>query len=151
MEGPRLQAAKDELNKAIEGLANDVSFSVLVYNNVVTAWQRTLMPATPSNKRLAAQFVYTRRGAGRTATYDALEAAFQFDAEAIYLLSDGEPNLGKIVAPADIIAAISQGNRSRRISVYTIGIAPGVPDGPFDSFLRTLAEQNFGVYRRVDQ
>jgi hypothetical protein len=151
MEGPRLQAAKQELIKAIEGLAKDVSFSILVFNNVVAAWKKTLMPASPANKRLAAQFVYTLRGAGKTAAYDALEAAFQFDAEAIYFLTDGEPNRGKIVAPDDIVAAIGQGNRSRRISIYAIGIAPGPPDGTFDTFLRTLAEQNFGAYRRVDQ
>lgn len=151
MEGPRLQAAKQELIKAVEGLANDVSFGIVVYNNTVATWQRNLMPATASNKRLAAQFIYTRRGAGRTATCDALEAAFLFDAEAIYFLSDGEPNLGKIVAPADIAAAVTQGNRNRRISIYAIGIAPGPPDGPFDAFLRTLAEQNFGAYRRVEE
>jgi len=151
MEGPRLQAAKYELIKAIEGLAKDVSFSIVVYNNAVAAWQKNLMPATPPNKRLAAQFVYARRGTGSTASYNALEMAFQFDAEAIYFLSDGKPNVGKIVAPTDIVATISQANRSRRISVYAIGIAPGLPDGPFDTFLRTLAEQNFGAYRRVDQ
>ncbi len=151
MEGPRLQAAKQELIKAIEGLAKDVNFSVLVFNSVVVAWKKTLMPASPANKRLAAQFVYTLHGTGRTAAYDALESAFQFDAEAIYFLTDGEPNRGKIVAPDDIVAAIGQGNRSRRVSIYAIGIAPGPPDGPFDTFLRTLAEQNFGAYRRVDQ
>jgi hypothetical protein len=150
MEGPRLQAAKEELIRAIEGLAKEVSFSVLVYSDAVTPWQRKLMPADPSNKRSASQFVYTRRGAGKTATYDALETAFQFDAEAIYFLSDGKPNGGKIITPDDIVAVITQANRSRRISVYTIGVAPGVPDGPFDIFLRTLAEQNFGAYRRVD-
>jgi uncharacterized protein YegL len=151
MNGPRLQAAKDELVNTIEGLANDVSFSIVVYNNAVMVWQRSLTAASPGAKRAAAQFVHTRRAAGHTAAYDALEAAFQFDAEAIYFLSDGAPNAGKIVRPDDIVAAVRQANRSRRISVYTIGIAPGSPDGPCDLFLKTLAEQNFGVYRRVDR
>jgi hypothetical protein len=151
MEGPRLQAAKYELIRAVEGLAADVRFNIVAFSNVVAVWQKNLMPASPSTKRAAAQFVYTRRAGGHTAAYDALEAAFQFDAEAIYFLSDGAPNVGKIIAPADIVAAVTQANRSRRISVYSIGIAPGSPDSPFDLFLKTLAEQNFGVYRRIDQ
>jgi hypothetical protein len=43
------------------------------------------------------------------------------------------------------------GNRSRRESIYTIGIAPGPPDGPMEWFMKTLAEQNMGQYRRVDE
>ena len=58
---------------------------------------------------------------------------------------------GKIPLPAAIVAAITQANRTRRMSVYTIGIAPGPPGGPLDTFMKTLAEQDFGVYRRVDQ
>ena len=88
---------------------------------------------------------------GHTAAYDALDAAFRFDAEAVYFLSDGAPNAGKIASPAAIVAAVTQTNRTRRISIYTIGIAPGEPGGPLDMFVKTLAEQNFGVYRRVDQ
>jgi hypothetical protein len=150
MHGPRLQAAQYELTRAIEGLAGDISFNIVSFSNVVAVWQKNLVPAKPATKRGAAQFVSARRAGGHTAAYDALEAAFQFDAEAIYFLSDGAPNVGKIVAPADIVAAVSQANRSRRISVYTIGIAPGSPDGPFDTFLRTLAEKNSGAYRWIE-
>lgn len=150
MEGLRLQAAAQELTRAIEGLAEEVSFSIVVFNSQVAVWQRYLMPANPSMKRAAALFVGTRRAQGDTAAFDALDAAFRFDAEAIYFLTDGKPNAGKIVAPGAIVAAVTQANRSRRISIYTIGIAPGPPEGPFDLFLRTLAEQNSGAYRRVD-
>ena len=36
-------------------------------------------------------------------------------------------------------------------SIYTIGIAPGPAGNLFDSFLKALADQNQGVYRRVEQ
>jgi hypothetical protein len=85
-----------------------------------------------------------------TASYDAVETALSFDTEAIYFLSDGAPHGGKIAAPVDIVAAISAINRSRRVSIYTIGIGAGIPGGPLDLFLKTLAEQNFGLYRRID-
>jgi hypothetical protein len=74
----------------------------------------------------------------------------EFDTEAIYFLSDGAPHGGKITAPVDIVAAISAANKTRRISIYTIGIGAGIPGGPLDLFLKTLAEQNLGLYRRVD-
>ena len=47
--------------------------------------------------------------------------------------------------------AISSINRSRRESIYTIGIGAGVVGSPMDTFLRTLAETNYGLYRRVDE
>jgi hypothetical protein len=86
-----------------------------------------------------------------TASFDALEMAFTFDAEAIFFLSDGAPTTGKYIAPVDIINVISLGNRSRRESIYTIGIAPGLPDSPMEWFMKTLAAQNLGQYRRIDE
>ena len=59
-----------------------------------------------------------------------------FDVEAVYFLSDGDPNAGKISVPEAIIAAVVQANRVRRISVYTIGICPGPAGGPLDNFMR---------------
>ena len=80
-----------------------------------------------------------------------METAFNFDVEAIYFLTDGEPTSGKIVSPPAIVAAVSQANRSRRISIYSIGIAPGPPGGQLDLFLKTISGENYGEYRRVDQ
>ena len=94
------------------------------------------MPATLETQRAADRFVYGLRPGGETAAYNALEAAFHFDAEAIYFLSDGEPNAGRIPLPAAIVAAITQANRTRRMSIYTIGIAPGAPGRPLDTLSR---------------
>jgi hypothetical protein len=151
MEGPRLLAAKRELAQAIDALPDDAAFNIVVFSDQVAVWRRSLMPAAPAMKKAAMNFVYVLRAGGHTAAYDALDAAFRFDAEAIYFLSDGAPNAGKIAAPLAIVTAVTQSNRARRISIYTIGIAPGQPGGPLDLFVKTLAEQNFGIYRRVDQ
>jgi hypothetical protein len=151
MHGPRLEAAQRELMRAIDKLPETTSLSIVAFSDRITVWRKTLMRATPPSKRAAGQFVDLLRAGGRTAAYDALEAAFRFDAEAIYFLSDGAPNAGKIRRPAAILTAIAQTDRVRRISIYTIGIAAGEPGGPLDLFMRTLAEENFGVYRRVDK
>jgi hypothetical protein len=88
---------------------------------------------------------------GKTAAYDALESAFRLDPEAIYLLSDGAPNVGRISMPAAIVNALTASNRARRISIYCFGIALGPPESPMELSMRTLAEQNFGRYRRLER
>ena len=151
MGGPRIMAVKREVLQTIDALPEDAAFSIVVFSDHALTWQRSLKPATPAVKKAARNFVLELYAGGHTAAYDALEAAFQFDAEAVYFLSDGAPNAGKIPAPAAILAAVTQANRTRRITINTIGIAPGEPGGPLDTFMKTLAEQNFGVYRRVEQ
>jgi hypothetical protein len=151
MRGPRLEAAQRELNATIDKLPEATLLNIVAFSNQTVVWRKMLTRATPQTKQAAQRFVYLLRAGGRTAAYDALEAAFHFDVEAIYFLSDGAPNAGTIPHPDAILTAVTQANRTRRISIYTIGIAPGEPDGPLDSFMKTLAEENFGVYRRVEQ
>jgi hypothetical protein len=150
MSGERIVAAKRELVKAIEGLPEHAEFSVVVFNSTVGVWQRQLVPATRQTKQKAAAFVNAQQTGSHTASYDAIEAAFMFDTEAIYFLSDGAPTGGKIRAPGAIVEAVTAANRARRISIYTIGVGAGQPGGALDAFLKTLAEQNLGSYRRVD-
>ena len=150
MTGPRLAAAKRELTKVIQRLYPEAWFNIVVYNNRASAWQNRMLPATPANKRGAARFVNNLSAGGMTASYDALETAFRFDVEAIFFLSDGAPSAGRIVDPRGIIAFVSTANQFRRVSIYTIGIMPGLPESPLAVFMRTLAEQNFGVYQQID-
>jgi hypothetical protein len=150
MHGQRIAAAKRELARAIAGLPEHAHFSIVIFNGTVTVWQKELVPATAEWKNTATEYVNAQDAHSNTASYDALETAFQFDTEAIYFLSDGAPRGGKIDAPVDIVAAITAANKTRRVSLYTIGIGAGIPGGPLDMFLKTLAEQNLGLYRRVD-
>jgi hypothetical protein len=151
MSGQRLDSAKEELTSAVMGLNDDVRFAIVVFNSAIDVWHKQLTTATPEAKRNAGQFIAAINAEGSTASYDALEAAFLFDAEAIYFLSDGEPTNGKYVAPDDIVAAICKTNRPRLLSVYSIGIYAGIPGSELDNFMRNLAEQNFGAYKRIDE
>ena len=151
MTGQRLAAAKRELTGAISGMPEDTQLGLVAFSTRVVPWRPELAAATPANKQNALRFVNQLMARGRTATYDALEAAFCYDAEAIYLLSDGAPNHGKVVDPVQIITAITAANRGRRVSIYTIGIAPGTAEGANETFMKTLAEQNFALYKRVDE
>jgi hypothetical protein len=150
MQGVRIMAAKRELVKAIQGLPESVSFGVVVFSQTTNRWQHKLVQADKKMKRAAVEFVERQTPQSNTASYDALEAGLAYDTEAIFFLSDGAPTSGQIVAPADIIQAITKTNKTRRISIYTIGIAPGFSGSPTDAFLKGLSEQNRGKYRRVD-
>jgi hypothetical protein len=151
MTGPRITAAKRELTTAINGLPDDAELGIVAFHSRVFVWRPNLTRANATGKQGAVQYAYQLMPGGRTATYDALEAAFRLDPEAIYLLSDGAPNAGRIPAAAAIVNAVGAMNRARRISIYCFGIAPGPPDSPMELFMRTLAQQNFGRYRRLDQ
>jgi len=151
MGGDRIVAAKRELLVAIAGLRESCQFAIVTFNDRASAWQRQLVPATDRNKLAAKTFVDGLGVGGSTASYSALDLAFTFDTEAIYFLSDGAPTTGNIIAPVDIVSAVTATNKIRRISIYTIGVGAGFPGSPLDVFLKTLAEQNLGVYRRVDR
>ena len=151
MLGPRLIAAKRELAAAIDALRPNDQFTVLVFDSNVRMWQKKLVVADAVNKKKAIQFVNKQDTNPLTASFDALESALGFDAEAIFFLTDGAPFGGKIAAPPEIVRVVTIRNRSRRESIYTIGIGAGEVGSPMDTFLRTLAESNFGLYRRVDE
>lgn len=150
MGGPRLAAAQRELIGAINSLPEETYFGVVVFNSRVAAWQKQLVAATRNNRDAAARFVSGLVAREQTATFDALSAAFNYDAEAVYLLTDGAPTTGRVTNSVDIVANITRANLARRMSIYTIGIGAGPEGGPFDAFLSELAMQNYGQYRRVD-
>jgi uncharacterized protein YegL len=151
MIGPRLAAAKRELIQAIRALPAQSYFAILVFNRDVTAFQKALVPADEAKKLAAISWVQAQNTRFMTVSFDALETAFTFDAEAIFFLSDGAPYGGKITDPTEIVQVITRFNRSRRESIHTIALSPGMEQGSEATFMRTLAEKNLGVYRRVNQ
>lgn len=153
MAGGRIAAAQRELASAILALPSDASFNVLAFDMLVSPWSDRLLPATNENKTAAIAWVMLRGLGAQTASYNALQAAFAFDTEAIYFLTDGVPAGGLIDNPAVIVEVISRLNVTRRLTIHAIGVGvgPAGPLNPFDLFLSGLALRNYGEYRRVDQ
>lgn len=154
MREPRIAIAKRELIRAIEQLPETTLFNIVIFNSSVNAWHESLAPASNEWKASAAAFVAAQQPTGRTATYDALLTAMHLhtDVEAVYFLSDGEPSSGTIVQPLRILAAISQRNSVRRLSINAIGLFGGADEevGGLEQFMQQLAARNFGEYRRID-
>ena len=151
MKGVRIEAAKTELIRVIKALPKEVFFDVIAFDNSVRVWKSELVPATEQMKQLAVNVVIEQPLRFKTASYDALEAAFGLDPEAIFFLSDGAPFGGKIDAPAAIISTIGEWNRVRRVSIHSIGVGVKEPNAEvFADFLKNLAETNWGIYKPVN-
>ena len=147
MRGEPLEAAKRALNGTIEQLPEAVQFDVLFFDKGVSAWQQQLVPAATNAKQDAIRTVTARGMNIGTASNTALNAAFNLDPEVIYFLSDGEPTDGR---PANIISAITTLNRTRRVSIHTIGVVTDRNGSAgLTQFMRPLAEQNYGTFQLV--
>jgi hypothetical protein len=156
MHGPRIYAAKRELINAINALPEGIHFGILAFDRGVKSWQRKLLIASSENKKKATGWVggISDSDLGpATASYDALEAALDFDTESVFFLTDGKPAGGKIDNPLEIVEVISRLNFTRRITINTIGIGvgPALPTNLFHDFLNTLAERNYGEYKAVNE
>ena len=146
MAGERMETAKRELVSAIHTLSPDTLFTVVAFSDAPHGWQPRLVEASDDSKRAAAAFVRALVPAGKTASFDALDAAFRYDAEAIFFLSDGAPTTGRIVDPGQIVRFVAEANKNRRLSLHTIGI---MPEAGLATFLQALAAANHGAYRHV--
>ncbi|MDA8745565.1 VWA domain-containing protein [Rubripirellula amarantea] len=145
----RLQRAKSELIKTIEELDPRSEFALMFYATDVHVWKSTLLLANDQNKREAIAFVKRLQYGDRTNTYGALKNAIEFDQqlEAVFLLTDGQPTIGDVVKPAEIVQDIMQRNRFRHLKFNTIGIAI---NRSTEAFLSAIAEQSGGEYRAAN-
>lgn len=158
----RLAAAQDELVRTIERLPESTRFGIVAFSSEVVPWQPRLAPASAANRAHAIAFVRAQRPAGETATYDALQAAFEMapDLETVYFLSDGSPSAGAILAPDKLLEAIHRDNRFRRVKIHALGAFAGAQTGgpqtggpqtiKLEEFMRKLAAENYGQFRRLD-
>ena len=62
--------------------------------------------------------------------------------DTVYLLSDGEPNVGKYQTTYAILKQVARLNRTARVQINTIAFGP---DAKVD-FLKTLALSNWGMF-----
>jgi len=135
----------DETNQlAIVGFQGDPSPVLWNYPN-----RSQLMKATPENLRQAREFAIglASRFAGSTPTHAALQAALEYKADAIILLSDGQPDEN----PAFIIQDISSKNRYVKMEIHTVAIGDYTANRSLVMFMQTLAKQNKGDFAGVSR
>jgi len=129
---------------AIIGFQGDPSPVLWNYPN-----RSQLMKATPENLRQAREFAVglASRFAGSTPTLAALQSALEYKADAIILLSDGQPDEN----PAFIIQDISGANRFLKMEIHTVAIGDYTENRSLVMFMQTLAKQNNGDFVGVSR
>lgn len=150
MAGAKMDAAKRELQNAIAVLPATVRFNIVAFHTEVIPWKRDLQPVSAEIKQEASIWVASGAPTAMTNSYGALETAMGQDCDAIYFLTDGSPTVGKVKDPVQIISLISRQNRVRRATINALGIGVGPEGNVFDRFLKELATNNFGIYRRLE-
>ncbi len=138
----RLDQAKKELTRVIGSLGKDARVNMIFFDDRLEPWKQNLADVKP-NLTAALQTIAALKPRGQTNIFDTLALAFQHkDADTIYLLSDGEPTAGRIVATEDLLREIRKMNRLRQIVIHTISFGAS-------AFMKDLAEQNGGLYVEV--
>jgi HEAT repeat protein len=141
---PKIDVAKKELAKVLEGLPAGVRINIIRFSSTVEPWKPNLTLLDKESRGSASKFVEDGKPAGETNLYGALEEALKDEKlDTIYLLSDGAPNMGTYAQPADILAQIHNLNQLRKVKINTIGF--GLK--PVERVLmEDLAEKNYGVF-----
>jgi HEAT repeat protein len=142
----RMEVAKAELQKCVAGLDPTAFFNIILFSTGVEKWiDGSLAAANQKNRDEAKSFIDKIGANGGTNLYDAVELAFEDkDVDTIFIMSDGEPNLGKESDPVVIREHVKAWNEHRGIVINTIQVA-----GQFQ-ILDWLAEDSGGTHVKFE-
>ncbi|MCP4045217.1 MAG: VWA domain-containing protein [Gammaproteobacteria bacterium] len=158
MSGSMLQYEKLMIESVLEILKplNETNqFAIVGYhgNPQPVLWSfpngNNLVPATKENLELARSFTQSlvRKFVGSTPTHFALQAALEYPASSVILMSDGEPNS----PPGFIIENVTQINQFRRTEIHTVAIGQYTHNRNLVLFMQTLARLNDGDFVGVSK
>ena len=141
--------------EVLEPLDETNEFAIIGYQGnpspVLWTYPETsgLIQATPENLKTARDFTRSlaRRFAGSTPTHYAVLSAIQYPAQAIILMSDGEPDN----SPGFILQDIASLNRYEKKEIHTVAIGDYTQNRGLVMFLQGLARQNSGDFVGVSR
>mgnify|MGYP001163557014 CR=1 FL=1 len=153
---PKMEIVRTQLMRAIESLQKHFRFNLVSYDAEDVAWKvdsegtLSLHEADSENLSSAIDFARDLTIGRGTNIYAALDAALRVpEVDTVYLLSDGEPSQGGGVP--EIEKNVKLLNYLRGIRIVTYGFTPG-EKGKFDEeFMKRLAANNWGWYRRLNE
>ncbi len=168
----RLDYAKRELLKAIDGLAPNAMFNLVTFNgdDEAEAWSKDLVVANKRNKQRFARFVDKLRPLGGTNLWSGMEKAlgiktlvygnhYETTVDEIFLLSDGAPSVGDVMDPVEILRLTQEINRFKEVRINTVFISSRTPPEVMAAqqnlslspkeLMRRMARENGGKFRDV--
>ena len=143
--GPsKMMVARKELLNVISTLRDGISLNVIRFETFVTPWRPEMEELSKELRGEIETFVKSSSPNGMTNVFGAIESAFQDEnVDTIYFLSDGAPTHGRYTETKDILRAVANLNRYRRVRINTIGFGL---DGDARRLMVRLAGENYGRY-----
>lgn len=136
-----------ELKQAIGSLESDQLFNVIFFNEgKCTPLFQQLVTATLENKRQVFTSLEAIVPSGQTEPLDAIQTGLDSRPDVLFLLSDGD--FGEF--NQKIMRTIRQKNRDKATTINTILFVYDTA-GDGEKVLRTIAEENRGIYKHVRQ
>lgn len=141
----RLEFAKREMVAAIERLEKGTFFNLITFSNDVDSWTPSGMAlSTPENIESAVAYANKMRPGGGTNLHGALRAAFADpEVDTIFVLSDGEPSIGRLTDPWGIRNEVAAWNQDRGVVINAISVGGKL------RILEWLALDSGGVFTQV--
>jgi hypothetical protein len=175
----RMDVAKKELINTVYVLHPKVHFNVVWYESVPKPWKPELVAANWLNKLDCLKETDRLEASGPTNIWDAMEMALKMletgpkrdavaldkkanyatslgGADTFFLMTDGQPNEGRVADPLEILAELRKVNQLRKVTLHTVCVGDPVPGGdpkagPDPVFLKKLAEENGGEFVHIQK
>jgi hypothetical protein len=146
--GTKLDRAKAELIKSINGLSDNFTFNCFAFTCSIRSFSSKRLPATARNKQAAASWTMALRATGATGTGPAVATALRDrDNKTLILISDGAPNcIGSSWGDRSQHLAMILSNNTQKAKISCFGIGAY---GGWRQFLVDIASKTGGVYRDV--
>ncbi len=153
LSGTRLQVARRQTLKAVQGMPKNAKFSIVTFSGNVRAWNRVPAKAGRSARYTAARILGRLRPKGGTNVFEALIYVLEGrnvgygsgatkSTDEVFILSDGMPSAGELTRPEEILEVVREINKLRKVRINTVFAG----SGSGAAFMKQLAEENGGVF-----
>lgn len=151
----RLDAAKQQMLQAVEGMPDASRYHLMTFNSGVHLWNARPVAPNSKTRRALAEALSKIHSNGGTNLYGALRYVLSADqmqfgkqvkarADEVFLLSDGLPSTGEVRDTETILKLVDEMNRYQQIRINTVFTGRG--EGA--DFLARLARRTGGVFVR---
>lgn len=140
-DGTRLDEAKRQLGNVFDRIPKKARVNVISFGAGADALFDALQPLSGRRRKEADAFVAALPAKGPTNVHAALRLAFaDAEVDTIFLLTDGRPSVGAIVAPGALADEVQRWNLPRGLRIHTIAI------GEPSDLLERLARDSGGEH-----
>ncbi|MCO5168107.1 MAG: VWA domain-containing protein [Planctomycetes bacterium] len=146
--GNRMDRAKVELSRSIQGLSRNFRFNVIAFDCANYQWQRRLQEANDTNKAAALAWVRRLTPGGATGTGPAVALALYSDRDnkSVVLLTDGQPNCGLNDWDDFSLDAHRRVIRNENVQRAVINVFGIAASGQWRRFCQNVASDSGGSY-----